>query len=237
MVDVGWNGVSLTSVPWPLVRSTADEVVALQLTSPKQAHQKPVSPPVELYPLGRDERNPRKSWQGAARAAGQLSTELRNQGLTASADHFIYKARLITRTRLLRPRGPWRKQSIAKTWRAWRPWLFVLMLEKVAGYGLRPGLIFGWYAGVIALFAVTFSTFGLHEITQRGESLTDSALVATTILEGLVDSVASFHGRGLVENDPNASLFQSAISASEAVIGMIVEAILVATFVQRFFSR
>jgi hypothetical protein len=111
------------------------------------------------------------------------------------------------------------------------------MLEKVAGYGLRPGLIFGWYAGVIALFALIFSIFGLQEITQRGDSLTDYSLVATTVLEGLVDSVASFHGRGLVENDSSVSLFQSAISASEAIIGMIVEAILVATFVQRFFSR
>ena len=104
-------------------------------------------------------------------------------------------------------------------------WGFSHLLNALAGYGYRPG------RSALAYILIIFGFMGLYLLTSQ---------FATPHLswdEGLVLSLSSFHGRGfftqtITLGDPYARL-----AVAEAVLGLLVEASLIATFTQRFFGK
>jgi hypothetical protein len=55
--------------------------------------------------------------------------------------------------------------------------------------------------------------------------------------EALVVSLTAFHGRGFVAAEFQPGEPQAVIAAVEAVIGLLIEIIFIATFTQRFFEK
>src|SRR5262249_47981968 len=105
-------------------------------------------------------------------------------------------------------------------------WLFSALLDLVSGYGEEPGRIF------VAYLAVIFALAGAYYALGN----------ATGLLPGPVDAVvvnlASFHGRGFFPNE-NIGLHHplTILAALEAVIGLFIELILIATFSRRFLGN
>jgi hypothetical protein len=106
-------------------------------------------------------------------------------------------------------------------------WLGSLLLDLVAGYGERPGRILGTYLVVVSSFAAGYWALS-NLIRGQGAPL--------QWYEALVLSLSSFHGRGffpttLTLGDPVAML-----AACEAVFGLFIELILIATFTRRLLG-
>jgi hypothetical protein len=96
-----------------------------------------------------------------------------------------------------------------------------LFLDLLVGYGYRPGRTLFWYLAIIFGFAVAYLKIG-H----------------LPPLEAFIFSLTSFHGRGFF---PTNTLLLSdtrvIFAAFEAVVGLLIEASLIATFTQRFFGK
>ena len=108
-------------------------------------------------------------------------------------------------------------------------WVFSSLLYIIAGYGDRPGRAIRTYLAVILSFAaVYFSITKLRIFTSSSQPL--------QWYEAIVLSLTSFHGRGffpqLALGDPIA-----VVAAFEAVVGLFIELILIATFTRRLFER
>lgn len=150
----------------------------------------------------------------------QLAVALRSQGLNEDADRFAYRAQMLQREVL-------RRQGHALRW------LGSLLLDLVSGYGYKPLRSVVTYILVVLAFAA-----GYFALTNP--ILGPAVSTHTTPLqwyEAIVLSISSFHGRGLFPpgvtlNDPIAIL-----AAGEAVLGLLIEIIFIATFTQRFFAR
>lgn len=101
---------------------------------------------------------------------------------------------------------------------------FSQFLDKLAGYGYKPGRSVLWYLVVVLSFAFLYALEG-------GIPLFPDAIVF---------SIASFHGRGFFP-----SLVQTVtlhhplvvLASLEAVVGLLIEISFIATFTQRFFGR
>lgn len=145
-------------------------------------------------------------YRAAARANRQLSLALRDQGLVEEADRFAYRAQLLQRV-------VWRQQ------RKWLKYLFSWFLYLLAGYGYRPGRSLIAYLLLILGFAGAFYAFG-H----------------LAWYEALVVSLTAFHGRGFFSQQYQPGDPQSIIAAFEAVMGLLIEISLIATFTKRFFG-
>jgi hypothetical protein len=162
--------------------------------------------------IAKDPQARLKAIRNAQRAYHGLYVALRDQGLfDAASPHRLREQRL--RRRELRERGNL------------FGWIFYWLLDIVAGYGEKPGRTLLWYLATILSFAVGYAL-----LAPGGISL-------ATMPNALIDSVLSFHGRGLA---PNASFTASAVpalSAVEAIIGLFIEISFIATFVQRYFNR
>jgi hypothetical protein len=206
--DVVWNGAPLTSIDWSKVDHIGDE---------------------DTGPLGRqlDKAYGKRAadldkYQGAARANQQLSVALRSQGITEASSRFAYRAQIFQRMVLLR------KSHFLR-------WFGSFLLDLISGYGYRPGrtlfcylvTISGFMAGYLLLTHGT-PLFGLHE---------PASTHPLQWYEALVLSIASFHGRGFFPAGINLSDPVAILAAMEAVIGLFIEIIFIATFTQRFFTR
>jgi hypothetical protein len=55
--------------------------------------------------------------------------------------------------------------------------------------------------------------------------------------EAIVISMTAFHGRGFFQTAFQPGDFQAAVAAIEALLGLLIEIVLIATFTQRFFAR
>lgn len=206
--DVVWNGAPLTSIDWSKVDHLGDE------------DRGPISrrPTKEIGKRAAD----LDKYQGAARANQQLSVALRSQGITEASSRFAYRAQIFQRKVLLRNAHFVR-------------WFGSLLLDLISGYGYRPGrtvlcylaTIFGFMVGYLV---VTHGTplFGLHEPTHTHP---------LQWYEALVFSITSFHGRGFFPQGINLSDPVAILAAIEAVIGLVIEIIFIATFTQRFFAK
>lgn len=209
--DIQWGGVgtvNLSEIEWDRLPTLGDEVGMRQLSDTK-GHER------------------------AVRAYRQLSAQLRAQGIFEPADRFAYRAQVLQRGILLR--------RVLADWK--RPWRLVFdigrylgsgILALIAGYGYRPGRSLFWYLVTIIGFAILYMQatqgwvpFGLPAPSQ---------LSALPWYEALILSVSSFHGRGFFQ--PLESLGDpiAALAAIEAVIGLLIEVSLIATFTQRFFG-
>ena len=153
------------------------------------------------------------SRRGRVRTYRQLANVLRQQGINEQADKFAYRAQLCQR-------GVLRRQ-----WKLLR-YLGSLFLDLISGYGYRPIRSFITYMLIIGVFAITYYLLG------------DNINPSLDPLSAVVFSITSFHGRGFVPGE-NVLLNNplTVIAAGEAIIGLLIEIVLIATFTQRFFAR
>lgn len=156
----------------------------------------------------------------AVRAYRQLSVALRSQGLNEDADRYAYRAQTLQREVL------WRQGHGLR-------WLGSFFLYLISGYGYKPLRSFLTYLLVVLGFGVGY--FALTNIAMASALTSHSTPLAW--YEAIVLSISSFHGRGffpagLMLGDPIAIL-----AAGEAVLGLLIEIIFIATFTQRFFAR
>lgn len=147
-------------------------------------------------------------YRTAVRANRQLAVALQAEGLNEEAGHFGYRAQRLQRT-VLRQQGKFGQ------------YLFSLFLDLLVGYGYKPGRSLLWYLVFIFGFALAYSTIGHF-----------------SPLEAFIFSLTSFHGRGFLPVT-NLALtdLRAILAAFEAIVGLVIEASLIATFTQRFFAK
>ncbi len=152
-------------------------------------------------------------WEGAARTYQQLAVALRDQGLSDPAARFAYRSQMLQR-RVLRHQRHYLRASGS--------WL----LDLISGYGYKPMRSLITYLLVIGLFAVGYYLLG------------GNVNPALSPLDALIFSVTSFHGRGFAAGEA-VTLHNplTIMAAGEAVLGLLIEIVFIATFTQRFFSR
>lgn len=152
-------------------------------------------------------------WEGAARTYQQLAVTLRDQGMSDPAARFAYRAQMLQR-RVLRHQRHYLRASGS--------WL----LDLISGYGYKPMRSLITYLLVIGLFAVGYYLLG------------GNVNPALSPLDALIFSVTSFHGRGFAAGEA-VTLHNplTIMAAGEAVLGLLIEIVFIATFTQRFFAR
>jgi uncharacterized protein YjbI with pentapeptide repeats len=149
----------------------------------------------------------------AVRANRQVAVALSEQGINEEAMRFAYHAQQLQRRVHL-----WERQT--------GRYLFSLFLNILAGYGYKPLRCFIAYACTILIFAMAYYLLG------------PASNVHLTLLDAIVFSMTSFHGRGFSPGQ-NIGLSNplSILAALEAFSGVIIELTLIATLTQRLFNR
>jgi hypothetical protein len=105
------------------------------------------------------------------------------------------------------------------------PWTFSGVLNLVGGYGERPGRALLIYLLTVFGFASAYALIGQAE----GAHL--------PLLAALVYSVTSFHGRGFFPGGiPSLTDPLVWLAALEAVVGLFIELVFIATFSRRFLG-
>ena len=152
-------------------------------------------------------------WEGAARTYQQLAVVLRAQGISDPAARFAYRSQVLQR-RVLRQQRHYLRASGS--------WL----LDLISGYGYKPLRSLITYLLVIGVFALGYYLLG------------GAVSPNLSPLDALIFSVTSFHGRGFAAGEA-VSLHNplTILAAGEAVLGLLIEIVFIATFTQRFFSR
>ena len=149
-----------------------------------------------------------EEYRTAVRANRQLAVALQGEGLNEEAARYAYRAQRLQRVVLRRQR------KLGQ-------YLFSSFLDLLVGYGYRLGRTLFWYLAVIFGFAIAYYAFGHFPP-----------------LEAFIFSLTSFHGRGFF---PGSTLYLNEprviLAAFEAVVGLLIEASLIATFTQRFFGK
>jgi uncharacterized protein YjbI with pentapeptide repeats len=154
------------------------------------------------------------AYRNAARAYHGLSVALRGQGLADVASKYRLRELVMERKALRYDRNI-------------GGWILNMILGVLAGYGEKPGRIFISYLVVVLSFATAY--FGVTHLVETG-------LSRLTWDESLVLSLTSFHGRGFFPGFLSLGDWVSRIAALEAVIGLFIELILIATFSRRFLG-
>lgn len=154
----------------------------------------------------------------AARTYHDLVRALQAQGLSAPASKFRLREQQMERKAFF-----WNRELI--------PWAFSYVLNLVAGYGERPGRTLGVYSFMVLLFAACY-----YAITNRLFPPLSTSTGPLPFLDAIVLSITSFHGRGLFQPSRTFGDPIQLISAVEAIFGLFIEAIFVATFSRRFLS-
>ncbi len=153
--------------------------------------------------------------QDIARAYRGLANALRSQSLNPQASGY----------RLIEQR--WERRAMQAQRKVF-PWLGSGLLDLIAGYGERPGRIFVSYLAVILGFTAAY--FGVTHTVETG-------LSHLSWDESLVLSLTSFHGRGFFPGFLSLGDWVSRLAAGEAVIGLFIELVLIATFSRRFLGN
>src|SRR2546427_10635745 len=144
---------------------------------------------------------------------------MRAQGMNEEAVPFAYRAQVLQRAVLWRELLLGQDVSLqadgspgmARRWirvlrrrvRVFGSYIFSWFLDVLAGYGYKPGRSMFIYLLVIAGFATCYDVFG-H----------------LSMLEALIFSVTSFHGRGFLPGPFALSSPVTALAALEAVVGV-----------------
>jgi hypothetical protein len=152
--------------------------------------------------------------RGAARAYRGLAVALRAQGLASVASSYRLREQRLER------RALWYQ-------RKYGAWLFSGLLDLISGYGEEPGRILLAYLMVVLGFAVAYFSVTRFLETKLAQLSWDEALVL---------SLTSFHGRGFFPGFLSLGDWVARLGAAEAVIGLFIELILIATFSKRFLS-
>ena len=148
-----------------------------------------------------------EEYRTAVRANRQLAVALQGEGLNEEAARYAYRAQRLQRV-------------VLRLQRKLGQYLFSWFLDLLVGYGYRPGRTLFWYLAIIFGFSIAYFASG-----------------NLSPLEAFIFSLTSFHGRGFF---PESTLFLDArviLAAFEAVVGLLIEASLIATFTQRFIGK
>jgi hypothetical protein len=153
-------------------------------------------------------------YEAAVRAYRQVAAQLRAQGMSETADRFSYRAQFVQR-RVFRKR------------RQWGRWFGLWLLDLVSGHGYAPLRSLATYAVINGLFAATYALLAFFSFTRERFESWDSPLVL---------SVTSFHGRVFFAGGLLLTDWAARVGAIEAMVGLLIEIIFIATFTQRFFG-
>jgi hypothetical protein len=218
--DIAWNGVPLSQVSWRNVPRLGDEAAISEARHPRERRKPSWFHPRRRMASARERRRQiAAAYTTAGRAYRGLSIALRAQGLQDSASSYrLREQRLVRRARL----------------REGKPlaWFGSLMLDWVAGYGERPARAFRAYVAVVLAFAAVYfslTNFSWVWFTSQSAHL--------AWYEALVLSLSSFHGRGFFPQMISLGDPVAVVAALEAIMGLFIELIFIATFTQRFFAR
>lgn len=173
--------------------------------------------------IGRLHHRPRPSPDGAralhacidaARANRQLALAFAAQGLISEATVLDYRAHL------------WQHKVLQLTlgWKYPEYWVSSLLLV-VSGYGYKVGRSVVTYAFLILLF--TAANLWIAPLLPPHKTVPPGLALLLSIL--------SFHGRGFIAGDITTKTSYSIIAAFEAVVGLVFEAIFIATLTRRLF--
>lgn len=183
--DVHWGGVDLTSARWDTLAVLGDE-----------------------EQLRQDQSD--ATLAAVERAYRQVARQLREQGLSATADRFAYRALMFHR-RVLWRQGFWSKFASVGA----------QLIEMTSGYGYMV-------YRAIATYVVLIVAFGLvYLLMDRGLSL----------LEAVIISITAFHGRGFIATTFQIGSPLAVVSAVETMLGLVVEICFIASFTQRHLNR
>lgn len=166
----------------------------------------------DLHRKKAEERS--KLYRNAVQAYHGLTVALRTQGLAKEASKFRLRELVMERKALRYERN-------------YGGWLLNVLLGVVAGHGEKPGRAFVAYLGIVTTFAVIFwlVTNFLH-----------SGAPPLQWYEAAVLSVSSFHGRGFFTNTIQLGDPLAIVAAFEAVMGLFIELVFIATFSRRFLG-
>jgi uncharacterized protein YjbI with pentapeptide repeats len=215
------EGTNLAVVDWPAVKHLGDEVSA------RERRQR-----VLRYDHGgrrvlkengpKRSRDRRQEYLAAGRAYRTLAVELHDQGLSRASTRLQYRGEVMSRRATYYDAITYLKsRTFFKAPYYVVGWLLSLMLGAFAGYGFyhvwRLALT---YVLIVGAFAGLYYTIG------------QQAHVGTNALDAVVLSLTSFHGRGL---QPATGLSDTirVIAATEAVLGLLIEALFIASFTRR----
>lgn len=154
----------------------------------------------------------------AARAYQGIALALRSQGLSVLGSAARLREQELERQALFAEH----KWGHAFGW---------LLLEVVSGYGERVRRTVIAYAVIVAVFAVLYFTLA------GGFNFANFQF--SRIIDALVLSVTSFHGRGFFPGLVGATPHDPSVIAAavEALFGLVVEANLIAAFSRRFLGN
>jgi hypothetical protein len=207
--DVRWNGASLLRIDWGQLRHGSRLLLGDEalMSAPVQGGDNTDHASTRRKRLTRTRET--------ARAYRGLGRELKDQNLAHEASW----------CRLSEQRMERRMHFLQRTPGAFLAGIGSAILDLVSGYGEIPARTFMAYAVVVVGFAIAFLGI-IHHFDL------------THALDALVYSLTSFHGRGffpgggtLTAHDP-----QVVLAAFEAVFGLFIELILIATFSRRFLG-
>jgi uncharacterized protein YjbI with pentapeptide repeats len=157
-----------------------------------------------------------RAYRNAVRAYHGLVVALEAQGLTVPARRFRRRERLLDR-RTLRQRPS-----------TWFAYAFYTLLNLLSGQGEAPDRIFAAYAIIVGTFT------GIYWVVSQQFATSSQPL---KWYEALVLSLSSFHGRGFFPSQIGLGDPLAVIAAVEAVFGLFIELILIATFTNRFLNK
>lgn len=246
VADTAWNGVNLANVGWDALCSPGGQLGDEQRAHDPQHKMGGLKTPGDML----------AGYQEAVRAYRQLSVALQAQGLTEQSVWLGYRAQKLHHTVLTlqlayllqtRRQGSWWRR-VREVARLRGRVLFSRVLDRVAGYGYKPRKSVTSYLMVQLIFIVLYLLIGLQNFVATGHHLpggsTPLQAAWAALLEACILSVTSFHGRAFlpgstgnfVNNVPlPTTLMFGGTAAVEAIVGLLIEAILVATLIQRFF--
>jgi len=209
IADIQWGTVNLAVIEWEQIKMLGDEYEAQQKGQGSNAKSKDTK---------------LSEYKSAVRANRQLAVLLEAQGLNEEASRFAYRANMLQRKvlwfQMMQPEA-----SLRQRVRKFRTWVFSHFLNLLAGYGYRPG------RSGLAYLLVVFGFMGIYLIISH------FAAPHLSWDESLVLSLSSFHGRGFFPQTITLSDPYARAAVAEAILGLLVEVSLIATFTQRFFGK
>ncbi len=193
---------SLVDVDWANVNlGVVDWETVQEIGDEQQARQKPST----------------ENYRAATRAYRQLAVELGNQGMGEEADRFAYKAQLLQRI-VYRRQKKWSKFAIS--------WF----LDKLAGYGYKPGRSVFIYAFIVLFFSTLYCIVPSASNIKAGPPL-------SIWWQALLFSILSVHGRISPPDGTKIDCTFTWLAAIETILGLLIEITFIATLTQRFFAK
>jgi uncharacterized protein YjbI with pentapeptide repeats len=216
LADIRWGDAIATVIQWSRVTMLGDERVARE---PMRADGRPKARTQRIA-----------EYETAIRANRQLAIVLQGQGLANQALRFTYRAQVLAR-QVLWWQARWNEwevggaESPLRGWgrriRALGGWAVSKLLDLVSGYGAKLERCFITYVLVVLAFTVTHFVVGL----TIGPPLSP--------LSAFAMSIQSLHGRNF-SFTPTST--QMGLNTVEAIVGLNVEALIVAVITRRILG-